>query len=225
MNPPGALPAATPAAQDLKTHRSSGAIWLVLWLVVAAWACQALATAWPYVQLLPQWLLVFALPGILFRILDLGWMQALQQRLTGWRRWSARAATIVAGVAAAGGLWSAMDGISMGRFENAVSPLVAQVHAGAAAPCPPSAQYTPDPALAAYLAESGAPRAPMNLHHGRQRFVLVLPGGSMDIDGSSLFYDSRQRQWRKVHNDTLDRSGELRALLKDLAICQIPLRT
>lgn len=46
----------------------------------------------------------------------------------------------------------------------------------------------------------------------------------MDIDGSSLFYDSRTRQWRKVHNDMLDQSGELKALLKDLEACRFPLR-
>jgi hypothetical protein len=202
----------------------TGAISLALWIAVAAWASYALATAWPYVQLMPQWLLVFALPGILFRVLDLGWMQAQGRRLAGWRRWAARAATIGAGLAAAGGLWTALDGISMGRFERALAPLVAQVHARAAAPCPPAAQYVPDPALAAYLEASGAPRAPLNLHHGRERFVLVLMGGSMDIDGSSLFYDSRPRQWRKVHNDILARSGELQALLKDLESCRIPLR-
>lgn len=219
-----AMTEAAAASQDLKKPRVTGAIWLALWLVVAAWACHALATAWPYVQLMPQWLLVFALPGILFRVLDLGWMQAQGRRLAGWRRWAARAATIVAGLVAAGGLWSAMDGISMSRFERALAPLVAQVHAKSAAPCPPAAQYALDPALAAYLEASGAPRAPMNLHHDRQRFVLVLMGGSMDIDGSSLFYESRMRQWRKVHNDILSQSGELQALLKDLEACRIPLR-
>lgn len=211
-------------AHDLNPPRIVSAAWLLLWLALSAWACHALATAWPYVQLMPQWLLLFALPGIVFRILDLGWMQALRQRLAGWRRWAARTAAIVAGLFAAGGLRSAMDGITMGRFEDALAPLVAQVHANAAAPCPPAAQYALAPALASYLDESGAPRAPVNLHHDRQRFVLVLPGGSMDIDGSSLFYDSRTRRWRKVHNDLLDQSGELQALLKDLEACRIPLR-
>lgn len=213
-----------PTVQDLTKPRITGAIWLALWLVVAAWACHALATAWPYVQSMPQWLLVFALPGLLFRILDLGWMQALRRRLAGWRRWAARAITIIAGLAATGGLWSAMDGISMGRFESAFAPLVVQVHAKSAAPCPPAAQIGIDSALAAYVDESDAPRAPLRLHHDRQRFVLVLSGGSMDIDGSSLLYDSRTRQWRKVHNDALDQSGELQALLKDLEACRIPLR-
>jgi len=217
-------PAPAPDLQDLKRPRVTGAIWLALWLALAAWTCYSLATAWPYVQHMLQWLLVFALPGILFRIVDLGWMQARRQHLAGWRRKTARAVAIVAGLFAAGGVWTAMDGISMGRFEKALAPLVAQVHARAVAPCPPAAQYALDPALVAYLEDAGAPRTPMNLHHDRQRFVLVLMGGSMDIDGSSLFYDSRSRQWRKVHNDMLDQSGELRTLLKDLEACRVPLR-
>jgi len=213
----------TADTSDLRRPQFASAAWLVLWLMVAVWTCHALATAWPYVQLMPQWLLVFAIPGLLFRAIELAWMRMRGQRLQARNRWLGRAISILAGLMAAGGLWSAMDGISMARFESAMAPLVGQIHANAAAPCPPAARYAVGRDLSAYLAESGAPRAPAALAHDSQRFVLALGGGSMDIDGSTLFYDSRSRGWRKVHNDMLAATGELDALRKGLENCKIAL--
>jgi len=214
----------TDAVTDLKRPSIVSAAWLLLWIAAAAWTCQLLATSWPYVQLMPQWLLLFAAVGILFRIFDLAWMRWRRERLSGWTRRGARVVTFVAGAFAAGGLWEALDGISMGRFERAFAPLVAQVQAKAAAPCPPAATYAIDPGLAAYLEDAAAPRAPAQLHFDKQRFVLALSGWSMDIDGSTLFYDSRARAWRKVHNDMLAQSGELVNLRKGLESCGIELR-
>jgi len=173
---------------------------------------------------MPQWLLLFAMPGMLFRTFELVWMQVRRERLAGRKRWLGRSVTLLGGLMAAGGLWSAMDGVSMARFETAMAPLVTQVHANSALPCPPAARYSFGPGLASYLEESGAPRAPANLAHDRQRFVLALGGGSMDIDGSTLFYDSRSRGWRKVHNDILANTGELDGLRKGLETCRIALQ-
>jgi len=46
----------------------------------------------------------------------------------------------------------------------------------------------------------------------------------MDIDGSTAFYESQSRQWRKVHNHHLSASGELARLTKGLDECKIALR-
>ncbi len=216
-------PAVTTGTPDLKRSRLASAAWLAAWIALAAWTCHFLATAWPYVQLMPQWLLVFAMPGLLFRAIELAWMQVRRQRLQGWTRRSARAIAVLAGLFAAGGLWSAMDDLSMARFESAMAPLVAQVHANSAAPCPPAARYTISAGLAGYIAESGVPRA-ADLAHDKQRFVLALNGASMDIDGSSIFYDARSKRWRKVHNDMLAQSGELEGLRKGLETCRIALQ-
>ncbi len=210
-------------ASGLKRPQLASAVWLALWIAIAVWTCHTLATAWPYDQLMPQWLLVFAMPGILFRAIELAWMQVRRQRLQGRMRWLARAIAVLAGLFAAGGLWSAMDDMSMARFESAMAPLVAQVHANSAAPCPPAARYVVGAGLAGYLAESGPPRA-ADLAHDKQRFVLALNGGSMDIDGSTIFYDARSRRWRKVHNDMLAQSGELEGLRKGLETCRIALK-
>lgn len=200
------------------------AIWLGVWVVAAAWAAHALGTAWPYVQLMPQWLMLLALPGVTFRVVDLVAMRALSRRIKGWRRFAVRLAAFVVGVFAAAASWKQLDAISMARFERAMAPLVARLHAEREALCRPDAPGPLDLDLAAYLEAANAPRSPAELHYDKQRFVLTLQGRSMDIDGSSMFYDSRVRRWRKVHNDTLSQTGDLAVLTAGLSVCRFALR-
>lgn len=209
-------------AADLKRPRIASAIWLLVWTTITIWTCRTLAMAWPYVQLLPQFLLIVAVPGILFRSADLVCMQIFRLQLRRWWRALARIIALLAGLFAAGGLWSAMDSISMTRFEHAMQPLIGQLHTSPMTSCPSS--YVPPSGMMAYFDESNAPRAPASLHYDKQRFVLALGGRSMDIDGSTMFYNSVSRTWRKVHNDTLSVTQELQKLENGLDSCQIALR-
>jgi hypothetical protein len=211
-------------AGDPKQPWIASAVWLVVWLLVAGWTAVILAGAWPYVQFMPQWLLLIAMPGLLFRAFDLLWICAGRRRVLGWRRWLARATALVAGVPAAAASWAALDAISMARFEQAMVPLVDRLHASAQADCPPESGWDLGAGFAAYLDAAWAPNAPVELHRDPQRFVLAVPGRSMDIDGSTMFYDSASRGWRKVHNDVLAQSGELKTLTNGLASCRFRLR-
>lgn len=215
---------ATDDAILLKRQRVASTVWLIGWIVAAAWSAYALAQAWPYVRHQLQIVLLLAVPGALFRSFDLGFMQLKGRRISGWRRVLARAAMLAAGLVLWGALCDRLDGVSMARFERALEPLIGELHARMPKPCPPAADYRIAPELAAYLVESSAPRAPAELKHDARRFVLSLHGGSIDIDGSTLFYDSARRKWRKVHNDMLDNSGELRALVAGLESCRVALR-
>lgn len=215
---------ATDDAILLKRQRVTGALWLLGWVVVSVWSAYALAQAWPYVGLPPQIALLLAVPGVLFRSFDLAFIQIKGRRISGAQRLLARASTLVAGVALAAAAWGSLDDVSMSRFERAFAPLTGEMHARMPKPCPPAASYAIPAELTAYLEESGAPRAPAELKHDARRFVLTLHGGSIDIDGSTLFYDSATRKWRKAHNDMLEKSGELRALVDGLESCRVALR-
>jgi hypothetical protein len=37
--------------------------------------------------------------------------------------------------------------------------------------------------------------------HRERAFVLVALGGSIDMDGEKIYYDSEDRKWRRFHND------------------------
>ena len=41
----------------------------------------------------------------------------------------------------------------------------------------------------------------------------------MDIDGSTIYYDSGAREWRKFHNDDAGASGVYAGLTQGLAEC------
>jgi hypothetical protein len=196
---------------------------LAIWTALALWTAYVLATAWPYEGHVLQILLLIAIPGILFRVTELLWLAKKQVRLDSYNRVIARVVSIVAGLAGAVFLWGPLEKLSMDRFEREISTLVADVYAKSAAPCPPAATYTLSAALVAYMEDAGFPRPTATIYADRQAFLLSLPGGSIDIDGSTLIYDSRTRAWRKAHNDMLQASGELDRLTKGLENCKLPL--
>jgi len=214
MNAPSPLPRRTVIA---------GALWLVAWTAAAGWIAFHLATRWPYVGSPLELLLVFAMAGILFRAFDLAWLWHRRVQVKGWRRWLARGVAFVAGGIAAASVWQVLDAASMSRFASAIAPFVKAVQANAAAPCPPAARYAPDAALREYLAGSGFPSPRATIHHDGKRLVLSFPGGSADIDGSTLWYDAGAPGWKKFHNDNRERADAFAVLVKGMQECRFPL--
>jgi len=76
-----------------------------------------------------------------------------------------------------------------------------------------------DAALNSYLEQSAGLRKG-TLHQGAGRFVLELAGRSIDIDGSTLYYDSATRMWQRFHNDDRAQSSAFNALVGPLAPCR-----
>lgn len=204
-------------------QKITSATWCLFWLLGSGWICYSLAVAWPHVHLPPQLMLLFTLPGLLFRSVDLAWMHSTGRSLSrGWR-WIARLLAIPGGLLLSALVWTPLDEISMARFERALAPLIHQIEANGAAPCQPAARYVIGTELADYLVDSNAPGSPLRLSTLGRRFVLVADGRSIDIDGSTIFYDSSVGAWRKFHNDSSDSVQALNALIKDMKQCRIPL--
>lgn len=121
-----------------------------------------MATAWPYTTSRKFFGLFVALPGVLFRGVDLAYMQLRARRLASRWRTLARLVALPAGL-----MLTPLDqlgGISMARFDAALAPLIAQIQANAAALCAPQVVYTKSPALLDYLNDAQAPRRPADLH-------------------------------------------------------------
>lgn len=199
-----------------------GVAWLLAWAGLALWAAHGLATAWPY-ELHPLLVvLALALPGVVFRTADLLLMRWRRRRLAGWRRAGARLAALPLGVVLAFVLFSVLEPMSMARFEREIAPWVGRVHASAPVSCPADGRYPIDAALSSYLERSGALRK-ATLHHGDGRFVIELAGRSIDVDGSTLYFDSATRKWNRFHNDNRERSVTFETLVKPLAQCRFTL--
>lgn len=221
VSPEPAPPPADTSAGLVWPRRLSAA-WLLAWSGLSLWAAYRLATAWPY-ELHPLLLvLVVALSGLVFRAGDLVFMQWRRRRLAGWWRAAGRFVAMPLGVVLAFLLFSTLDPISMARFEREIAPWVGRMHASAPTSCPADGRYAVDAALSSYLERSGAIRHG-TLHHGDGRFVLELKGRSIDIDGSTLYYDSVTRKWHRFHNDNRQRTEAFQTVISNLAECRFVL--
>ncbi len=222
---PGPVVTGTEVAPiTLKREKIIAATWWLVWLLGTLWICHLLANAWPHVHQPEQLVLLVTLPGVVFRSIELAWMQFTGRLFVRWRRWIARLVALPCGVLLSAFLWSPLDATSMARFETAMRPLVAQVRANAANPCPPGAGYRIGADLNDYLVASGAPRAPLGIHYAGGRVVLVLVGRSIDIEGSMVFYDSASGKWEKFHSASRSAAEDLDARIKGMQQCRIPLR-
>jgi hypothetical protein len=74
--------------------------------------------------------------------------------------------------------------------------------------------------VAAYNRRTGH-RPAGNLAYDRTRFVLSFGAGSIDIDGSTIFYDSTVGHWKLFHNDDTGDSGALDQRIEGLAACKV----
>ena len=200
-----------------------GALWLAGWSALTALCAWSLATPWPYVGSSLQLLLIISVAGILFRSFGLLRLWRGREQAKGWRRWLARFAIFIAGAVAAGVLGDVLETASMSRFEAAIAPFVKAVQANVAAPCPPAARYVVDAPLREYLDSAGFPSPRATIHFDGKRFVLAFPGGSGDIDGSTIWYDSAAPGWQKFHNDSRDKVEALSALVKGMQTCKFHL--
>ena len=134
------------------------------------------------------------------------------------RRALTRLVTIPLGLVIAALLASLASTLAMQGFEQAYAPFVTQVGANLRDPCGLAGRYFHAPAVAAYNLRTSREQ-PAKLHHDGKRFVLAFRGGSTDIDGSTIYYDSGASAWRKFHNDDGDRQAAYTALTAGLAEC------
>lgn len=196
------------AAQADGAAPSPALLWLGAWLIATAALAWQLATAWPYEGHWAQLLMLFTLAGVAFRTVQWLHERGGGARLAGRKRLGVRVLAIVVALLAAGAAWQALARLSMARFERAMAPLVAQMHANASSPCPAPGKYPLHP--------QGLPGS---LAWDTQRFIFWTRGGSMDIDGSTVWYDSTTRRWSKFHNDNRRARGEFERLQAPLREC------
>lgn len=206
----------TQSAAGPRTTRS--AVLLVLYVAMTVWVFSEQSTSWPHEGSWAAFAYLFLCPGIVFQSFALLYARLTGRALT--RRVLTRVVTIPLGlvIAAALGQWGST--LAMGDFERAYTPFAAQVGANLAAPCGGAAKYFAIPAVAAYNEQTGR-RPTANLRYEGSRFVVSFSGGSFDMDGSTIYFDSGARRWRKFHNDSTIASREFEKLTEGLAGCSL----
>ena len=108
----------------------------------------------------------------------------------------------------------------MSNFERAYTPFVAEIGANLAEPCGRAAKYFAIPAVSAYNAQTFR-RPTANLNYDTKRFVVSFSGGSFDMDGSKIYYDSGAKRWSKFHNNSETATQTFEKLIEGLAACRL----
>jgi hypothetical protein len=195
-----------------------GMVLLALYVAMTVWVFSAQSTSWPHEGSWAAFAYLFLCPGIVFQTFALIYARLTRRPLK--RRALARVATIPLGlvIAAVLGEWGST--LAMGGFERAYTPFAAQVGANLVEPCGGGAKYFAIPAVAAYNGQAG--RQPTaNLKYDGKRFVVSFSGGSFDIDGSTIYFDSDAKRWHKFHNDSTIASQKFEKLTEGLAECKL----
>jgi hypothetical protein len=211
---------AAPDQRGLRSPTVRGAVLLAAHAALVTWIFYSQSRAWPHVGAWIYTLLYLACPGLFFH----GFRLLFRWR-TGRlpaRRWLLRVFTIPAGLLLAAALSAWASQLALARFTRAYEPFVARIGANLPNPCGDVAGYHALPSVVAYNRETGRERPAAKLHHDPKRFVTAWGGGSVDIDGSTIYYDSASRQWHIVHNDNVEASEGYGRLTAGLAEC--PLR-
>ena len=206
----------TQAEPRPRTTRS--VVLLVLYVAFLGWLFYEQSTSWPHEGSWATLAYVFLCPGIAFQSFVVLYARTTGRPLA--RRVLARVVTVPLGLVLAVALTGLGSALAMDGFERAYSPFVAQVGASLAEPCGAAAKYFAIPDVAAFNEQTGR-RPTANLSYDGKRFVLAFPGGSIDIDGSTIYYDSAAGKWHRFHNDSDIGRGILEKLTNGLASCKL----
>ena len=191
---------------------------LAAYVAIVGWVFYEESTSWPHEGTWASIAYVFLCPGILFQSFHLAYTRRTGRPLT--RRALTRVVTIPLGLLLAGLLATEASALAMRGFVRAYAPFVSQIGASLADPCAPGAKYFAIPSVVAFNEQTGS-RPTAHLHHDGKRFVLGFAGGSMDIDGSTIYFDSGAKAWSRFHNDDFDARGVLGKLTEGLAYCKL----
>lgn len=200
---------------------------LLHWILLISYGCINLFAvyssmySWPTQGSFIWFLLIIFCPFFLYHLVFIGCVTVLNIR-PHWKK-SYLFLTIISGILLAGGVLQITQKISLARFKTAYSPMVFQVQQKMPFPC--NAHYFEIPAVYRYnhsvtqkLLWKGKPTG--GLLYNPQRFVLYFRAGSVDMDNSTIFYDSEIKNWQFFHNDEVAEAENFAARSKNLSLCK-----
>lgn len=192
------------------------AVLLAAYVLAVAWVFNVQSRTWPHEGSMVYVVFFLLCPGILFQSFNLAYVWRTGSRLM--RRALTRVVTIPLGLVMAALLANWASTLAMRGFEQAYVPFVSQIGANLRDSCRVAGKYFLAPAVAVYN-QRASREQPAKLHHDSTRFVLAFRGGSADIDGSTIYYDSATAAWSKFHNDSSDEQAAYVARTAGLAEC------
>ena len=221
INPAGTPQAASVSSAEMEhssTHKTLtiDASVLVLYLIGGAYVFSILISLRPNVGSWYLLLYFYLLPGIfnrLFKVINRVFLKKYGRK----SRWSLSLCAVVVGLLLTGTISSLASDIAMDRFKRAYQPLVDALHANKIAACdkPGDEVDIPD----SIRPEIQGPGTTW-IHYLESRFVISTRGGSIDIDGSTIYYDSTKKEWNLFHNDNQEKVDSYHQLIENSKRCK-----
>ena len=191
---------------------------LAIYVALSGWLFYEQSTSWPHEG---HWALlgyILLVPGIVFQSVSLAYAKIAGRPLA--RRFLTRLVTVPIGICFAALLQAGASSIAMSGFERSYAPFVAQVAVDPARACSQAGKLFLIASVASFNGMTGS-RPTAILHHDGKRFVLGFMGGSFDIDGSTLYYESGAHEWRRYHNDNQKARATHEQFVAGLADCKL----
>ncbi len=200
---------------------------LLNWVLFISYGCIILFAlyasiyCWPTKGSVIWFLIIIFCPPFLYHLVFIGYALLFNKTLH-WKK-SYRFITLIIGFLLAGGLLQLTQYLSLSRFKTAYQPLIAQIQITMPHPC--RADYFKIPQVQSYnlslIQKSFDKQKPTGaLFYNSQRFVLYLRGGSVDIAGSHLVYDSQVKQWVFFHDTDMQALDKFNNQINKLPRCQ-----
>jgi hypothetical protein len=195
-------------------------ILLVIYSNINIYTVYSLSHSWPNKGSLSWFSLIFFCPPFLYHFVAISYTLAIKENFR-WKK-CLRLGTLIAGFLLAGGLLNYTQKSSLRKLNRAYFPMVKALNKNMPMPC--GHNYLQIPSVVVYngktkrtIMKEGKPIG--ELWYKKKRFILSFLGGSVDIDGSTLFYDSEIQQWQIFHNDNLQMKQQLNNTLLKFKKC------
>ena len=143
-------------------------------------------------------ILFFTCPGLLVQLSSLIYSVSRKKLLSHF--FLRRVILTIFGIILAALIMIKSQDIAMQRFSAATEPLVQYVKKSMPAPCEPVYIYLLSNRPDTFFNMSA-------LYYNEHEFLLLYPGGSVDIDGSTVYFHSKNGKWEIIHNDDPRKPG------------------
>ena len=109
-----------------------------------------------------------------------------------------------------------LEKLAMSLFSESKITLVNAINSSMPKPCNMLESYQNDNNITKRFSKA------KELYFNSEFFILSFHGGSIDIDGSTIFYRSDNKEWDIFHNDDINKIEDLQKSNKTLDRCVYP---
>lgn len=196
---------------------------LFFYSLVNGYTLYNLCYSWPTTGSMVWFILIFSCPAFLYQFIFITYSLKFKKNLQ-WK-YKLRFISLVLGFFVAGGLLQQTQKSSLRKMTRAYQPVVARILEQMPTPSCEDAYFDTlktvkyNGSIHRMIAKDGHPIGELLYNH--ERFLIHFRGGSIDIAGSTLFYDSKVKHWQLFHNDNLEAFTHFKTLIDPLTLCEI----